>query len=121
MDTIKDFIVQNWQFISSAILAVLTIIAMLVKKKPQTLDDFVLALHQALMDVPYFIQKVEHSGDGSLKKLQVQQLTLDKVKEYLRRSLTKTEINQSLIFIEDAIEEILSCPTKKGGNGRESK
>ena len=59
MDTIKDFIVQNWQFISSAILAVLTIIAMLVKKKPQTLDDFVLALHQALMDVPYLKSTVE--------------------------------------------------------------
>ena len=31
---IVDFIRDNWQFISSAILALLTIIAMIIKKKP---------------------------------------------------------------------------------------
>lgn len=113
MDTLVNFLRENWQFISSAILALLTIIAMLIKRKPKTIDDFIIGILEVINDLPEFINEVEEVGNGLSKKIKVQQFALNDLKSRLKRTLTKTELSQALCHIDDALESILSTPQKK--------
>lgn len=100
MESLKNFIVENWQFISSALLALLTIIAMIIKKKP--INKYVDEFYGELVSL---IQAAEISfGSGSGK---------DK-KKFVLGTFMARHPDYDVYQVSDAIEDILTTPLKKG-------
>lgn len=108
MEKFSQFLVDNWQYISSAIAAIFSIIIIIIKKRPKTLDDFVEALNYSLTLVPQQCAVVEHDGDGSEKKRQVVKFAVNSVRNSLHRELTDAEValieKRASVLVEDVLD-----------------
>lgn len=103
-----DFILDNYSWIISIILAIATLIIHLLKKKPvfnkiDEVKDFIL---EAL---PFIINAVEVPGQGSNKK----DLVLKEIRLLIAKRFNFFDWESIEEFVSAAIENILSTPKKK--------
>lgn len=100
---VLNFIRDNWQYISSVIVIIITIIAMLIKRKPVTEvhDDSVIS---HILDYVIQAEEIFGHGHGADK--------LDYVKKCLVNSGKDAGLDMSTI--EMLVEYVLSSPQKKG-------
>ena len=110
MEKFSQFLVDNWQYISSAIAAIFSIIIIVVKKRPKTLDDFTSTLESALVEVASLCSLVEHPGDGQEKK----RLVIERVKSIVHNSLGRELTKKEIAIIDEVasqqIEQVLNAP-----------
>lgn len=109
-----SFLEDYKEVLISCLCAILTIIAILVKRKPKTLDDFLLCIKEVSCSLPELINSVECVGLGSTKKKKVEQACLNLMSSKLGRRLSDTEMELCLREFDSSIEAILSTPQKKG-------
>lgn len=122
MEKFLQVLVDYWQFISSGILILLSILLFIFRRKPKTWNEFLDCLSSVLYWVPHVIQQVESFEDVDglpTKKEYALQVLLDLVENRLKRELTTKELNCFYQLMSEQIESVLTCPTKKGGIGRE--
>lgn len=120
METFSKFIVDNWQFISTVLLAIFSLICMIIKRRPLSLDEFQSALDDCYRNLPYFIQRAENNISNGDDKLDfVLACACNHVTQSLHRPLTEKEELKVKKGCKTVVEEILFCPTRKGGFGRE--
>lgn len=96
-------------FLCFVISSILTI----VKRKPKSVDDFLLALSDVCADLPDIIKSVECPGKGDQKKLMVINIAHSKLEKRLSRCLSYREIETIDKKLSAQIETILSTPKKK--------
>lgn len=120
MQIISEFLVNNWQYISSALLVCLTLLSIILKRHPTFKDKFLEIGKSLIGYVPSLISMVEgYDLSGIAKKEKVMEYLLDIFEEKLGRDLTKDEFKRFYDTFSSYIERILETPTKKGGHGRE--
>lgn len=120
MEKVLQFLVDYWQFISSGILILLSILLFIFRRKPKSWNEFLDCLSSVLFWVPEAVVTAEMPGeDGVSKKEVALDILLDLVENRLKRELTKKELNCFYQLMSGQIESVLNCPTKKGGIGRE--
>ena len=94
---------------------IIEIIIMIIKRRPKTLDEFLMILHEVAANrLPGLINDVEKPGLGSFKKESVRNSAYRLVKAQLGRDLSSKELEVFNDYICYAIEMILSTPQKKG-------
>lgn len=101
------------EIIVSCAVFLLVLLAILLKKRPKTLDDFKFAVSEALNLVPSLVIKVERPSNGAEKKSQVIDACLVAVSSYLGRPLTDSEKSYVRKEADITIEGVLSTPKKK--------
>lgn len=111
-----NFIKEYGGLIFSALLILLDVIILLIKRRPKTLDDFLYCLKSAVEVLPGLISHVERPGDGASKKSDVIQYAMAIIEKDLGRTLSDTEYQFAYGQLSNQIECILSTPTKKGGS-----
>lgn len=109
VNDLVSFLRENWQFISTAIIGILTIILAIVKKKPITeiIDN------SAYKDLILLVNEAESkfgAGNGS-KKLDYVLSAFCSVK-----GITKDSWNY--VSIKNLVENILSTPERKESHGQ---
>lgn len=117
MNTFIEFLVRYWQFISTGILFVITLIAIFVKRRPKTLDDFYSCLNDTLCLVPIYVKVAEDtygSGNGNLKKKFVINELFERFKRAMKRAPSESEEDRAIFAIESQLESVLAAPQKKG-------
>lgn len=107
-----EILKQNWQLILSAIVSLVSIITMLVKK-PVSSDLWDKSIAQVIELIPTFINKVETDGNGKAKKAIVLEASITTLEKILHRNLTADELSTADLKFSDSIEAILSTPQKK--------
>lgn len=113
MKSFFDFIIENKELIISILTFIVGVIAILVKRKPKTIDDFKLACAEALDLIPELVIKVEVPSKGAEKKLKVISMVKSLVCKSLGRCLTSSEESYITEEASKKIEVALSTPTKK--------
>lgn len=108
-----DFIKENKELIISALTLLFTILALCIKRKPKTLDDFTLVVSEVLSVVPVLCSKVERVGEGASKKNEVLASSLELVRQRLGRKLSSKERDIVINKVSEQIEEVLKAPQKK--------
>lgn len=112
VEDISKFLVDNWQPLLSAVLSVLAVIIVLIKKKPDA-NSLIHYIEFICNSLPGYINEAEKTGlTGSRKFSDV----LGKCMTSLHKMVTCTEqddLMASKIF-KSQIEAILSTPQKKG-------
>lgn len=111
-----NFIKEYGSLIFSALVILLDVIILLVKRRPKTLDDFLYCLKSAVELLPGFIIQVEKPGEGASKKSDVIQYAMAIIEKDLGRNLSDSEYQFAYGQLSNQIEFILSTPTKKGGS-----
>lgn len=120
-ETIKNFIVDNWQFISIVLIIICNILLWLIRRKEKK-TSFDVALENFLLDVPLYVIEAEKkfgAGEGKKKHEYVVKQCRSYLVNQLGRTLTKTEQNTIDRDVYFQIDSVLCSPTKKGGLGRE--
>lgn len=107
-----EFLQQNWQYLLSAFIAILTLIAALIRKKPSS-SLFSEVMLDVLTELPGLINRVECAGNGKEKKAIVLDTAIELFEKRIGRDLTGDELKAASLEISADIEEILSTPTKK--------
>ena len=106
-------LVENWQYFSTGILAVLSFILMLIKRKPKKYDEFVSCVSQTLSAVPGFINAAEEfEEDPQDRKSSVIGWCFQKMENLIKRELTKDEELYCYKTFSWFIENVLSTPQK---------
>lgn len=121
IDIIKNFIVDNWQFISIALIIICNVFLFLIRRKEKK-TSFDVALENFLINLPLFViqaEKIYGAGAGHSKLDYVLSQCFSKLENELGRTLTCSEKKQIDREINYQINAILSAPVKKGGFGRE--
>lgn len=113
MSEFLNFLVSYKEIILISLSILLSLLTILLKNKPKTLDDFKLAVSEVLSLVPELVSKVERVGCGSQKKEEVISTCLNLVHRALGRSLSNSEIDYIRSEVSESIEEVLSTPKKK--------
>ena len=113
MKNFLDFLIQYKEVIVSSLCFVLTFLAIVLKRRPKTLDEFISLLNETLLVLPDFISKVERPSHGADKKYQVKQMALSHFEKSLNRVLSDSEKEMFLKAVDIRIEEILKTPQKK--------
>lgn len=108
-----EFLKEYWFELSAGLFALIEIILIIVKRKPKSIDDFKLAVQEALAIVPELVLSCERPGEGYLKKQEVILSSLKLVSRLLGRKLTDNEVRFVSDSVSDKIETVLSTPTKK--------
>lgn len=119
---IVDFLVKYWQYISIAVLVVLDIVTMIIKKRPKKFDEINQLITEAIAKIPGFVIQAEETGkdiDGADKKQLVLGWCFTFIENVLKRDLTGSEELYCYKALSYFIESVLTAPTKKGGLGRE--
>ena len=114
MDELKEFFIQNWQLLASAILFVIAFIVGIIrgKKKGYTFSDILLGL--IAEQLPQWIALAEASGGtGEQKKVQVLNDALNYASKTLGRKLSEEETSFIIAQASEQIEKILGTPQKK--------
>lgn len=103
-----EFIKNHYELIGSILLILISIILTLVKKKPviNKIDEVKAYILEVL---PGIIKEVECPGHGIDKKL----LVLNSVKLLIATKFNFYDFESIKLFVSEAIENILSTPTKK--------
>ena len=113
MEKFLEFMNTYKEVILTCVAIIITLVGVLIKRKPKTIDDFKLAVSEVLALVPDLIIKVERPNCGMEKKLEVINACVDGVKKSLGRELSNSEILYLKDEVSKQIEEVLSTPKKK--------
>ena len=114
MEESKQFLIQNWQQIISAILFIVFFIIGLItrRKKGYTFSDILLGLISE--QLPQWISLAEASGGtGEQKKVAVLNSALNYASKTLGRNLSEEETSFIIAHASELIEKILETPQKK--------
>lgn len=115
-ETFKNFIVDNWQFISIALVILCNIILIFIKRKEKR-STFDAALENVISAIPMYVIEAENkfgNGHGSEKYEYVKDLCSSLVFNELGRELTKTEKKWFDGHVKQTIDFVLTAPQKKG-------
>ena len=122
MEEVKQFFIQNWQLIASAILFIVAFIVGLItrRKKGYTFQDIILGLISE--QLPMWITAAESiGGSGEQKKVQVLNNALSYASKTLGRKLSEEETSFIVSQASEQIEKILGTPQSKEGKKLEVK
>lgn len=114
MEEAKQFIIENWKLLASALLFLIAFVVGLVrgKKKGYSLSDILMGM--LVEQLPHWISMAEAvGGTGEQKKVQVLNNALNYTARALGRKLTEEETSLIIAKSSEAIEKILSTPQKK--------
>lgn len=114
MEDVKQFFIQNWQLLASAVLFIVAFIVGLVtkRKKGYTFSDILLGLISE--QLPQWISLAETvGGTGEQKKVQVLNSALNYASKTLGRKLSEEETSFIVARSSELIEKILGTPQKK--------
>lgn len=114
MEEAKQFFIQNWQLLASAVLFVVAFVVGLVtkKKKGYTFSDILLGL--IAEQLPMWISLAESAGGtGEQKKVSVLNDALNYASKTLGRKLSEEETSFIIAHASEQIEKILGTPQKK--------
>ena len=114
MEGVKQFLIENWQLLVSALLFICSFIAGLVtrRKKGYTFSDILLGL--IAEQLPMWISLAESAGGtGEQKKVQVLNDALNYASKTLGRKLSEEETSFIIAQASEQIEKILGTPQKK--------
>lgn len=117
METALNFIKEYGSSIIAALSVIVGIVAILVKKRPKTLDEFTSLLNEVLSNVPYLVSIQEcryGAGHGNEKKTAVLVQAAREMTSRLGRELSKDESDYCLSKVSSLVEEVLEAPQKKG-------
>ena len=107
---VLEFLKTYYKEIIEISILFISVVICLVRKRP-CVNEIDIIKEDVLEKLPSFISVVESPGNGAQKKKAV----IDLVSLYVRKTY-KISIPDSLVpFLENAIESILSTPTKKKG------
>lgn len=120
-EDVVSFLRDNWSFISTGILTVLSIVILIVKKRPKKWDELNQIITQCIAKVPGFVCEAEEMNGytGLDKKNFVVSWCFQFIENTLKRDLTLSEEQYAYKAISYFIEAVLTAPTKEGGFGRE--
>lgn len=111
MNQVFEFIVRYWKYISIAIVIIIEVLIILIKKKPVKVIDGVKSA--ILASLPDYIAEAEAKfgkGKGEEKlKYVVAKCLLD-----LKNAQPELDCSLYIDLIQDAVESILKTPQKKG-------
>lgn len=114
MEEVKQFIIENWKLLASALLFLIAFVVGLVrgKKKGYSLSDILMGM--LVEQLPHWISMAEAvGGTGEQKKVQVLNNALNYTARALGRKLTEEETSLIIAKSSEAIEKILNTPQKK--------
>lgn len=114
MDEIKQFFIQNWQLLASAILFIFAFIIGIIrsKKKGYSFSDILLGL--IAEHLPEWIKTAEvDGGTAEQKKVSVLNHALNFASRTLGRKLSEDETSFVITQASEQIESILETPQKK--------
>lgn len=113
MDKFWIFLVNNWQYISTALLALLSFILMIIKRKPKKYDEFVSCISATLSSIPGFVNAAEEfEEDPQNRKSSVISWCFQKLEKLIKRDLTLDEEHYAFKTFSWFIEEVLTTPQK---------
>ena len=112
-DLLLDFIVDNWYYLLSILILLLSFIISIVRKRANS--NLVDSVKSSLLELlPSFISLAEVSEvPGEDKKNFVINLALDRISSLLGCKLSDTDRAYWVSFISSSLESILSTPQKK--------
>ncbi len=112
-DLILDFIIDNWYYLLSILILLLSFIISLVRKRSNS--NLVDSVKSSLLELlPSFISLAEVSDvPGEDKKNFVINLALDRISSLLGCKLSDADKSYWVSFITSSLESILSTPQKK--------
>ncbi len=110
---ILDFIVDNWYYLLSILILLLSFIISIVRKRANS--NLVDSVKSSLLELlPSFISLAEVSDvPGEDKKNFVINLALDRISSLLGCKLSDADKSYWVSFITSSLESILSTPQKK--------
>ena len=114
MEGFKQFLIENWQLLASAVLFIFATIVSIIKqkKKGYTFSDILLGLISE--QLPVWINYAEdNGGTGEQKKVQVLNEALSYASKTLGRKLSDEETSFIVTQASAQIEKILYTPQKK--------
>lgn len=114
MEELKQFLIQNWQLLASALLFIVSFVIGLVtrRKKGYTFSDILLGL--IAEQLPMWISLAESAGGtGEQKKVAVLNEALNYASKTLGRKLSEEETSFIIAQASEQIEKILGTPQKK--------
>lgn len=117
MEDVKQFFIQNWQLIATALLFIIFSIVNLItgKKKGYSFSDILIGLISE--QLPSWISLAESAGGtGEQKKVQVLNDALNYASKTLGRRLSEEETSFIITRASELIEKILGTPQKKEEN-----
>lgn len=120
MEAFVNFIKEYGSTIIAALSVIVGIVAVLVKRRPKTLDDFREYVFEVVQDLPDIINLCEDQcstlpgSQGAVKKSLALTSACSALRSLLGRSLSKTEGEYAVSVFSKSIEDILSTPQKKG-------
>lgn len=112
-DLVLDFIIDNWYYLLSILILLLSFIISLVRKRANS--NLVDSVKSSLLELlPSFISLAEVSEvPGEDKKNFVINLALDRISSLLGFKLSDADKSYWVSFISSSLESILSTPQKK--------
>ena len=112
-DLILDFIFDNWYYLLSILILLLSFIISIVRKRANS--NLVDSVKSSLLELlPSFISLAEVSEvPGEDKKNFVINLALDRISSLLGCKLSDADKSYWVSFISSSLESILSTPQKK--------
>ena len=108
-----EFCREYGVYVLTFVCFVVELILIIIKRKPQTVDDFLLALNEVRTKLPELISKVECPGNGEIKKNKVLDIAEHALTKSIGRGLSDKEFASVRKIFGDDIETILSTPQKK--------
>lgn len=114
MDELKQFFIQNWQLLASALLFIFAFIIGIIrsKKKGYSFSDILLGL--IAEHLPEWVSSAESDGGtGEQKKVSVLNNALNYASRTLGRRLSEEETSFVITQASEQIEKILEAPQKK--------
>lgn len=114
MENFVNFLIEYKEILVSALGVLLTLIFVIIKRRPKSIDEFLSVLYEVAAILPDLINKVESPGLGEEKKIAVMSTARKLVQKKIGRPLSNDEISHCEVFIGSMIESILSTPQKKG-------
>lgn len=107
-----DFIKENYQMIIALIGALVSVICVVIRKKPcSNLFDSIMSA--VIINLPKMINAVECEGEGRVKKTAVLDASIDCFEHMIHRKLDTDELAVVSETLDKSIEAILSTPQKK--------
>ena len=122
MEEVKQFFIQYWSLLASALLFIVSFIIGLItrRKKGYTFQDIILGLISE--QLPMWITAAEAiGGSGEQKKVQVLNNALSYASKTLGRKLSEEETSFIVTQASEQIEKILGTPQSKEGKKLEGK
>lgn len=112
-DLILDFICDNWYYLLSILILLLSFIISVVRKRANS--NLIDSVKSSLLELlPSFISLAEVSEvPGEDKKNFVINLALDRISSLLGCKLSDADKSYWVSFISSSLESILSTPQKK--------